>query len=59
VGNAELDIQQQIAFLESILWFNKEQLQVMNPFLAISTEAILVSIRSSLIELQGIKAKKI
>jgi len=55
---AELNIDQQIAFLDSVLWFDAERNQILNPFLGCSTESLLASIRKSLVELKTLKDKK-
>jgi hypothetical protein len=58
VANAELSIENQIAYLDAILQYDQQKLQSCNPFLGISVEAILMAIRKSLVELQEIKNKK-
>ncbi|MFA5299751.1 MAG: hypothetical protein WC389_16320 [Lutibacter sp.] len=54
---AELELSNQIAYIDSILFYNTEKLQACNPFLNVSVASILISIRKSLIELQDIKKK--
>lgn len=52
---AELKIADQIKWLDSILFFDKEKCLACNPFIGISTEALLLEIRKSLVRLQDIE----
>jgi hypothetical protein len=52
---AELNLDQQISYVESILQYDKQRNVILNPFVGCSTESLLVSIRNSLVELKALK----
>ncbi len=52
---AELNLDQQISYVESILQYDQQRNIILNPFIGCSTESLLVSIRNSLVELKTIK----
>jgi len=54
----ELTLDQQISYIESILQWDENSNKMLNPFIGCSTESLLRSIRSSLVELKSLKENR-